>query len=273
MHRWDLTERVDNPRLNVNVKGRWNVGAANLVAEEIAVEGPRSNLRGMFRSLAEPTVDGIALGFTGDSGIGLVGLVSRVSSGRGGECHGGTVFYGWDDPARWPLVLESAALSSSGGIVRVPGFAEPVRIGPLSGGRERGMLAIEPVRVALGGEIRDVMAPKRRRAALAMEKRRGPDVYARSTHACRKHQCRRKLQQGRGFSEIICGVWAPAQSWLGIERTGDCGHEVEWKQPLTGRWNGRIGFNKANLTVAGLNQPLKISEVRWIGSTGGVSRA
>jgi len=42
----------------------------------------------------------------------------------------------------WPLVLESAALSSSGGIVRMPGFAEPVRIGPLSGGRERGVLAI-----------------------------------------------------------------------------------------------------------------------------------
>ena len=49
IHRWSLTERADNPRLNVNVKGRWNVGTARLVAEEIAVEGPRSNLRGMFR--------------------------------------------------------------------------------------------------------------------------------------------------------------------------------------------------------------------------------
>src|SRR6266403_361661 len=45
----------------------------------------------------------------------------------------------------WPLVLESAALSSGGGIVRVPGFAEPVRIGSMSGGRERGVLAIGPV--------------------------------------------------------------------------------------------------------------------------------
>jgi hypothetical protein len=34
----------------------------------------------------------------------------------------------------------------------------------------------------------------------------------------------------------------------------------EWKQPLIGRWNGRIGFNRANLTVAGLNQPLTIYE-------------
>src|SRR5260370_38197438 len=49
MHRWDLTERSDNPRLNVSVKGRWNVGAGTVVGEEIAVEGARSNLRGMFR--------------------------------------------------------------------------------------------------------------------------------------------------------------------------------------------------------------------------------
>src|SRR5260370_36750949 len=69
----------------------------------------------------------------------------------------------------WPLALESAALSSSGGIVRVPGFSQAVRIGPLSGGRERGVLALGPVRVALGGEVRDVMTPKRRRVARAME--------------------------------------------------------------------------------------------------------
>jgi len=31
------------------------------------------------------------------------------------------------------------------------------------------MLAIGPVRVALGGEIRDVVTPKRRRVALTME--------------------------------------------------------------------------------------------------------
>src|SRR5881392_263183 len=55
MHRWDLTERSDNPRLNVSVKGRWNVGAGTVVGEEIAVEGTRSNLRGMFRLVGGST--------------------------------------------------------------------------------------------------------------------------------------------------------------------------------------------------------------------------
>src|SRR5258708_32632735 len=49
MDRWGLAERADSPRLNVDVKGRWNVGAETLVAEQIAVEGRRSNLRGMLR--------------------------------------------------------------------------------------------------------------------------------------------------------------------------------------------------------------------------------
>src|SRR5439155_2982641 len=68
-----------------------------------------------------------------------------------------------------PLELESAALSSSGGIVKMPGFKDPLRIGPVSGGRERSVLSLGPVRIALGGELRDVMTPKRRRVALAME--------------------------------------------------------------------------------------------------------
>jgi hypothetical protein len=34
----------------------------------------------------------------------------------------------------------------------------------------------------------------------------------------------------------------------------------EWKKPFSGNWNGRISFYKANLTVAGLNQPVKIAE-------------
>src|SRR6202158_2539580 len=55
-----------------------------------ALESPR-NVPPRWR---ERTVDGIALGFAGDTGIGLVGLLSRVSSGRGGGGHGGAAFFG-----------------------------------------------------------------------------------------------------------------------------------------------------------------------------------
>lgn len=267
IHRWDLTERADNPRLNVNVKGRWNVGAASLVAEEIAVESPRSNLRGMFRLVGEgaPSME---LRF--DSlGIQASDLLAWYRAFHPDVAEGVTAdqyFTGGVMLRGWPLALESAAFSSRGGIVKVPGFAEPVRIGPLSGGRERGVVAIGPVRVALGGEIREVMAPKRRRVALAMENAADLTfVHDLNTQAGsisiegNFFKVEDFLKLSAAFGHRLNHGWE-----LSGPATADT--KWEWKLPLIGRWNGRIGLNKANLTVAGLNQPLKISEsaLEWI---------
>src|SRR5208282_5713465 len=38
IHRWDLTERSDNPRINVNLKGRWDLAEGEGRAEELRVE-------------------------------------------------------------------------------------------------------------------------------------------------------------------------------------------------------------------------------------------
>jgi len=166
----------------------------------------------------------------------------------------------------WPLALQSTALSSSGGIVKVPGFAEPVRIGPLSGGSERGLLALGPVRVALGGELRDVLAPKRRRVALAMENAADLTfVHDLNTQAGsisvegNFFKVEDFLKLSSAFGHQLNHGWELSGQATSVTKW-------EWKSPFAGRWNGRIGFNRANLTVAGLNQPLKISEsaLDWI---------
>src|SRR5712691_8831498 len=169
MHRWDLTERSDNPRLNVSVKGRWNVGAGTVVGEEIAVEGTRSNLRGMFRLVGgtAPSVE-LRLDSMGVQASDLLAWYRAFHPDMAEGVTAAQYFTGGMILRGWPLAVESAAIASSGGIVRVPGFAEPIRIGPVSGGRERSSLVLGPVRVALGGDIRDAVAPKRRRVALAM---------------------------------------------------------------------------------------------------------
>ncbi len=46
IHRWDLTERDDNPRVNVNVKGLWELAAGQARADELRVELPHSRLLG-----------------------------------------------------------------------------------------------------------------------------------------------------------------------------------------------------------------------------------
>jgi AsmA family len=268
IHRWDLTERSDNPRLNVSVKGRGNVGSGTVVGEEISVEGTRSNLRGMFR-LVGGTAPSVELRLD-SMGIQASDLLAWYRAFHPDVAEGVTAeqyFTGGMIVRGWPLALESMALSSSGGIVKVPGFVEPVRIGPLSGGREWGMLTIGPVRVALGGEIRDVVGPKRRRVALAMEN------AAELTLAHDLNTQAGSISVEGNFNKVedVMKLSAAFGRQLnhGWELNGQATAiaKWEWKQPLAGRWNGRIGFSKANLTVAGLNQPLKISDAAldWIG--------
>jgi len=267
MHRWDLTERADNPRLNVNVKGHGNVGAASLVAEEIVVEGPRSNLRGMFR-LAGGSAPSVELRMD-SMGIQASDLLAWYRAFHPDVAEGVTAeqyFTGGMTLRGWPLALQSAALSSSGGIVRVPGFAEPVRIGPVSGGRERGMLAIGPVRVALGGEIRDVMTPKRRSVALALEDAADLTFVHDLNTQAGSISVEGNFKKVEDFLKLSAAAGLPLNHGWELSGQASAATKWEWKRPSGGRWNGRIVFNKASLTVAGLNQPLNVFEgaLDWI---------
>ena len=261
IHRWDLTERGDNPRLNVNVKGRWNVGAVSLLGEEIAVESPRSNARGMVRLLGG-TAPSMILRL--DSlGLQAADLLAWYRAFHPGIDDGVTAeqyFTGGMILRGWPLALESAALSSGGGILKVPGFVEPLRIGPFSGGRERDGLTLGPVRVSLGGEPRDVAVPKRRRVALAMENAADLTFAHDLNSQAGSISVEGNILKVEDFLKLSTAFGHQLQH--GWELTGQATAVTkwEWKKPFAGRWNGRIGFSKGNLTVAGLNQPLKIAE-------------
>ena len=267
IHRWDLTERGDNPGLNVNLKGRWNVGARILNAEEIAVEGAKSNLRGVFR-LTGGNPSSMELRF--DSlGVQASDLLAWYRAFRLSVADGVTAeqyFTGGLLIRGWPLELESAALSSNGGIVRVPGITDPIRVGPLEGGRERSLLTIGPVRVAMGGDVPEVAAPKKRRLASAMEN--AADLSL--SHDLNTNQgslsVEGNLLKAENFLKIATALGHQINHGWEIEGQATAVAKWEWKKPFDGQWNGRVGFRKGNLTVAGLNQPLKIieGELNWI---------
>jgi uncharacterized protein involved in outer membrane biogenesis len=267
IHRWDLTERADNPRVHVSLKGRWNIGSGNLVAEQIAVEGPSSNLRGRFeRTSGNPASTELRLDSMGVQAADLLAWFRAfhpdVAEGITAEQYftGGMILRGW------PLTVESAALASSGGVVKVPGFAEPVRIGPVRGGRERSMVVIGPVRVALGGDLREVLAPKRRRVALAMNNAADLTLEQDINTQAGSISIEGNFSKAEEFLKLSAAFGYPLNH--GWELTGQATALTrwEWKKPFRGNWNGRIGFNNASLTVAGLNQPLKISEsaLDWV---------
>jgi len=263
IHRWDLTERGDDPALNVNLNGRWNVETGTLLADQFAVEGLRSNLRGKFLYASESPE---ATEFRLDSmGVQASDLLAWYRAFHPDVAEGITAdpyFTGVMILRGWPPSFESAALSSSGGTLKVPGFTEPVRVGPVTGGLERSNLVIGPVRVALGGDARDAIAPKHRRVALAMEN--AADLTFTQdlkTHAGNV-SVEGNISKAQDFLKLAVSLGRQVNH--GWELTGQATAITQWawQEPFKGRWNGSVAINRGSLTVAGLNQPLNLAEAR-----------
>ncbi len=261
MHRWDLIERNDNPRLRIAVKGRWNVAAGTVRAEEVIVEGPRSNLHGAADYTTAP-LPGFELHLD-SSGIQAADLLAwyrafhpDVDDGISAD----QFFTGAMTLRGWPLEIASAAFASNGGIVKVPNLKVPVRVGPVRVGRERNQLVSEPIRIALGGTARDVLAPKKRRMAALMENAAditlAHELTAQTGSVSIEGHVQKVedvLKAASAFGYTINHGWELTGDALAVTRW-------EWQKSSGGRWNGRILFNKAKLAVAGLNQTLAIQE-------------
>jgi hypothetical protein len=261
IHRWDLSERSDNPRLRLGVKGHWDVAAGIVRAEEVTIEGPHSNLRG-----AASYVTGPAPGFDAhldSAGVQATDLLAwyrgfhpdvddRVSAEQ--------FFTGEMTLRGWPLEVERAGFSSNGGILQLPGLKVPVRIGPVRIERERTRLVSEPVRIALGGAARDVFAPKKRRMATLMENAAditfSQDLSAQTgSISIEGHveKVEEVLKAAAAFGRPLNHGWELTGNALAVLRW-------DWQKPYSSHWNGRILLSKAKLAVAGLNQPLAVQE-------------
>ncbi len=261
IHRWDLIERTDNPRLRLGVKGHWNVTAGSARAEEVTIEGPRSNLRGAASYVTGPS-PGFELQLD-SSGIQATDLLAWYRAFHPGVDDGISAeqfFTGAMTLRGWPLELESAAFSSNGGVVKVPGLKVPVRIGPVRVGRERNLLMLEPIRVALGGAARDVIAPKKRRMATMMDNAAditlNHDLNTQTGSISIEGHVQKVeevLKAAAAFGRPINHGWELTGDVLAVTRW-------EWQKTFSGHWNGRILLNKAKLAIAGLNQPLAVQE-------------
>lgn len=261
IHRWDLTERADNPGLHLDATGRWNVGTGIFVADQFSVEGLRSNLRGKFRYTSESaTPMELRLDSMGVQASDLLAWYRAfhpdVAEGVTADQYftGGMILHGW------PLSIEAAALSSNGGTLKVPGFVEPLRIGRVNGGRERSRIAIGPVRVALGGDPREVIAPKRRRAAPAVENAADLTFTQDLKTDLGGISIEGNISKVEDFLKLAASLGRQINH--GWELTGEASVVTQWawKEPFHGRWNGSVTINEGSLTVAGLNRPLSLAE-------------
>jgi hypothetical protein len=132
----------------------------------------------------------------------------------------------------------------------------------VNGGRERSKLLIGPVRIALGGELREVSAAKKRRAALAVQNAANLTfTQDLSTHAG-SIGIEGNIAEVADFLKLAAELGRPLTH--GWELTGQATAATQWvwKEPCKGFWNGAVELNKGSLSIAGLNQPLDVAEAK-----------
>jgi hypothetical protein len=270
IHRWDLTERLDNPRLNVNLLGRWNAASGYVRAERLILEASHSNLRGSaFASTrAEPAWE-IHVDSAGIQAADLLAWYRAFQPGVDDAISVQQYFTGVMTLSGWPLHLEEAAFSSEGGEARVPGLT-PLRVGAVEGGLERSKLSVEPVRISYGAQGRAEPASAIP-GAPASKRRAGTEargaVSIGFAHDFEKHAGGVSID---GHVEKVEDVFKLTAEFghemnQGWELSGAASAALRWEwnaAPLHGRWNGRIDVTKGELQAAGLNQPLQMSKTR-----------
>jgi AsmA family len=269
IHRWDLTERSDNPAANVNLEGRWNVGMRNISAERLVVETARSNLRGSARlALNGAPAWEVRLDSAGIQAADLLAWYRAFDPNVSNAIVAEQFFTGAITLRGWPLEVDEAAFSSRGGELRIPGLA-PLRIGAFQGGRQRASLDVTPVRISYAAPERGELAAL---TAVAVAKRRSAVESKGALEVGFTHDFSKRVggvsidgrvENVEDVLRIMSALGRPINR--GWELTGPVSADLHYQwdsMTATKAWSGHVDVNKAALQVAGLNQPLQLNKAR-----------
>jgi hypothetical protein len=260
VHRWDLTEREDNPRVALRMRGRGNIAARTLDATEMSIEAPASNFRGTVH------VDKDGPGLRVDSaGVQAGDVLAWWRAFEPGVDEGLTIrqyFTGSTTVRGWPPRIENLAFSSDGGTAKIPGVAEPVRIGAVRGGREREKLVMEPVRLQLGGEA--ILPAAKRRANVALHN--AADLTASQDFAAHQGgmEIEAQVDEIATVLRAAAAIGRPINHGWDLDGRAQGAMQWDWYRKRGERWSGKVVVSKAHLAVAGLNQQLQVGNAAGV---------
>jgi hypothetical protein len=269
IHRWDLTERSDNPAMNVSLDGLLNVATGKAIAHRIVVETAKSNLRGTASAMisVNPSWE-IRLDSVGVQAADLLNWYRAFQPGVDETVTVKQYFTGAMTLGGWSLQLKDAAFSSEGGEAKIPGIASPIRIGAIAGGRHRDTLTIEPFRVAYASSAAHADATAATSAGAAGKKRAAGEargvVNVGFTHDFSVRAGRLSVD---GHLDRVEDALRVAQAFgrtlnHGWELTGaaTASLHLDWNGTLPRHWNGRVDVSNSELQAAGLNRPLNLTK-------------
>jgi AsmA family len=271
IHRWDLTERSDNPATNVNLEGRWNTGMRNISAERLVVETAKSNLRGSakFALTGTPAWE-VRLDSSGIQAADLLAWYRAFDPNVNNAIAVEQFVTGAFTLRGWPLEIDGAAFSSLGGEVRVPGLNAPLRIGAFQGGRQRTSLNVAPVRVSYA--VPETAEAVTLMTAALTAKRRSAAESKGALEIGFTHDFSRRsgglsidgrVENVEDVLKVLSALGRPVNR--GWELTGPASAALRYQwdnEAATRSWSGHVDVNKARLQVAGLNLPLQLNKAR-----------
>ncbi len=270
IHRWDLTERNDNPRVNLNLKGEWNLVAGTGHAEEMTIELPGSHLQGSADlQIAGPLEWSAQIDRSGVQATDLLAWYRAFQPDVSDEVAADDFFTGEATVHGWPLQWDEARVASGGGSLRLPGFQAPVRISEVHGGMRGEKFSVEPVQLTFGPTAKEATAASKTQKAATKGKTSVVPANAIELQLVQDFGASHGDLRIQGRMEGVQNIFR-ATAALGYtlnhgwELNGSVATSMDlsWEKGYQGRkWNGAAELKKAELQVAGLNQPLNLDEV------------
>ena len=268
IHRWDLTERPDNPDLTARLQGRVNLPLGELTAESVVVETPSSNLHGtaQFNSAVGPAMrvefDKVALQATD--------VLAWYRAFRPGVAEGISVdefFSGALALQGWPVKLQVLDLATLGGTVSVKGLDNALKIGPVHAVLDRERLVAEPIQVSMTAlpaarpPVSTIKSARKRPPNESVGEASLAFVHDFSAHAGHLG-IHGRVDDAGSFLKIASAFGSTLNH--GWDLTGPARADLrrEWSAGSHSMWNGAAEVNDVELAAAGLNQPLQLQHAR-----------
>jgi hypothetical protein len=260
IHRWDLTERTDNPRLTLDLAGRGNVAARTFDATEFSLESPDSNLRGTLHVAS--AVPDLRVDSAGIQARDVLAWYRAFDPGTDEKLTFDQYFTGSTRIVGWPPRIDHLAFSSYGGTVTVPGLDDPIFVGAVRGGRDHEKLILEPVHVQLGGERNTLLAAKHRAITPlhnAADLSAAQDLSTHEGGVVLEAQ----IDQLATVLRAASAIGRPINHGWELNGRAQGNIQWDWNLPRGQRWGGRVVVSKARLAVAGLNQQLQVENAAY----------
>jgi hypothetical protein len=269
IHRWDLTERDDNPRVNVNVKGFWELAADEARADEVVVELPRSTLMGSGVLQTSGSANWRAQFKTMEvQGEDVLAWCRAFQPNVAEEVRLKEHITGSLSASGWPLQWENGSLESTAGSLRLPGETV-ARIDPFHGSARNGRIDITGFRLRLPPEATVKASTGRSDKGSKARANAGPEniIEAALTQDSVVHEGSLRLNLHVPDAVPVFKLTASFGHPLnkGWDYQGGASGSLMWNWGSAAKElnrNGSLELTKGQLQVAGLNEPLQVQDTR-----------